>query len=101
MHLSTDPHLKTARSSNVALPGIAIFLAGALAFGLWQKTAQDGKYATFVKHCENLSTNDRFALRTPDGRIILINFLEIPKSYLATFCGGPTSEPKTPRRLDE
>jgi hypothetical protein len=92
MHPDGDSHCKTDRSMVPTLSGIALFLAGAVTFALWQKTTEDGKYATFVKHCQNLSTNDRFAMRLPDGRMILINLLEIPEAYLATLCSD--NQPK-------
>jgi hypothetical protein len=65
---------------------IAVFLAGAVGFGAWQRIQFADRYATFIKHCPSLSLDNHFALKTPEGRVVIVSFIEIPESYMPTFC---------------
>lgn len=64
----------------------ATFLAGGVAFGLWQKHAAEQKYSTFVRACPNLSTSNPVALRTPEGRVVIVSLVDIPEQYMSAFC---------------
>lgn len=71
------------------LPLVAVFLAGAVSFGLWQRHAAELKYSTFVRRCPNLSTANPVALRTPEGRFVIVSMIDIPEQYVSTFCPAP------------
>jgi hypothetical protein len=77
-------------SANVGRPNwltmIAIFLAGAVSFGMWQKRATEQKYSTFIRSCPNLSTTNPVAMRTPEGRILIVSMMDIPEEYVSSFC---------------
>lgn len=75
-----------AQKPSLFLPMVAVFLAGAVAIGVWQRFSFEGRLATFVKHCPKLSIDNHVALKTPEGRIVIISFVEIPEAYLPTFC---------------
>lgn len=69
---------------------LAAFLAGGVAFGLWQKNAAEQRHSTFIRACPNLSTSNPVALRTPEGRIVIVSLVDIPEQYMSAFCPGPS-----------
>jgi hypothetical protein len=81
---------KTKSGANDAqlnsLPMIAMFLAGAVAFGMWQNHSAQQKLSTFIRSCPNLSTSNPVAMRTPEGRILIISMMDVPEQYMSAFC---------------
>ena len=84
--MSTFRFLDLTPRRGSILPMIMVFLAGAIGFGLVEKRATESTLTTFVKRCPSFSATERVAMRTPEGRIILVNFTEIPEAYLSAFC---------------
>jgi len=71
------------------LPMIAMFLAGAVAFGLVQKHESEQKIATFIRRCPNLSTTNPIAMRTPEGRMVIVSMIDVPEQFASSFCPDP------------
>lgn len=69
---------------------LATFLAGGVAFGLWQKSAAEQRQSTFIRACPNLSTSNPVALRTPEGRVVIVSLVDIPEQYMSAFCPAPS-----------
>ncbi len=67
------------------LPMVAMFLAGAVAFGLVQKHAAEQKIATFIRRCPNLSTTNPMAMRTPEGRLVIVSMIDVPEQFASRF----------------
>lgn len=77
------------------LTAIAMFLAGAVAFGLWQKHAAEQRLSTFIRRCPNLSTTNPIAMRTPDGRVLIVSLMDVPEEYVSSFCPEPNEISKS------
>jgi hypothetical protein len=79
----------------------AIFLAGAVSFGMWQKHATEQKYSTFIRSCPNLSTTNPVAMRTPEGRVLIVSMMDIPEEYVSSFCPDTSEISKSLSFSDE